>query len=83
VQSVLDKLSMYVGGAALWPVIWLAWSALLGTFYAILVVVTYHDLRVAKEGVNTDQIAPSSTEIAVLQIDQAEERADEPRVCSL
>jgi hypothetical protein len=57
VQSVLDKLFIYVGGAALWPVVWLAWSTLLGAFYAILVVVTYHDLRVAKEGVNTDQIA--------------------------
>jgi hypothetical protein len=29
------------------------------------------------------RLRSSSTEIAVLQIDQAEERADEPRVCSL
>jgi hypothetical protein len=33
------------------------WQALLGAYDAILVVVTYHDLRVAKEGVDTDQIA--------------------------
>ena len=33
------------------------WQALLGAYGAILVVVTYHDLRVAKEGVDTDQIA--------------------------
>jgi hypothetical protein len=26
-------------------------------FYAVLIVVTYHDLRVAKEGIDTDQIA--------------------------
>jgi hypothetical protein len=32
-------------------------AALLSAFGAILVVVTYHDLRVAKEGVSTDQIA--------------------------
>jgi hypothetical protein len=35
----------------------LLWSALTGAFSAILGVVTYHDLRVAKEGVDTDQIA--------------------------
>jgi uncharacterized protein DUF6159 len=35
----------------------LIWSALFGAYAAILVVVIYHDLRVAKEGVNTDQIA--------------------------
>ena len=35
----------------------LIWNALYGAFDAILVVVTYHDLRVAKEGVDTDHIA--------------------------
>jgi hypothetical protein len=35
----------------------LIWSAAWTAFYAIVVVVTYHDLRVAKEGVDTDQIA--------------------------
>ncbi|HWF95738.1 MAG TPA: hypothetical protein VG291_12345 [Xanthobacteraceae bacterium] len=35
----------------------LIWSAAWGAFYAVLIVVTYHDLRVAKEGIDTDQIA--------------------------
>jgi hypothetical protein len=35
----------------------LIWSAIWKAFYAIVIVVTYHDLRVAKEGVDTDQIA--------------------------
>jgi hypothetical protein len=35
----------------------LIWSALYGAYAAIVVVVIYHDLRVAKEGVDTDQIA--------------------------
>jgi hypothetical protein len=34
----------------------LAWTALASAFGAIFVVVTYHDLRVAKEGVDTRQI---------------------------
>jgi hypothetical protein len=33
------------------------WNALFSAFYSIFVVVTYHDLRVAKEGVDTEQIA--------------------------
>ena len=35
----------------------LIWNGVWGAFYAIAVVVTYHDLRVAKEGINIDQIA--------------------------
>jgi hypothetical protein len=35
----------------------LVWSAIWTAFYAILIAVTYHDLRVAKEGVDTEQIA--------------------------
>jgi hypothetical protein len=33
------------------------WAGIWGAFYAIAVVVTYHDLRVAKEGVDIHQIA--------------------------
>jgi hypothetical protein len=33
------------------------WSGIWSTFFAILAVVTYHDLRVAREGVDTAQIA--------------------------
>jgi hypothetical protein len=35
----------------------LVWNAIWTAFLAILIVVTYHDLRVAKEGIDTDQIA--------------------------
>jgi len=38
-------------------VVGLIWSAIWKAFYSIVVVVTYHDLRVAKEGVDTEQIA--------------------------
>src|SRR5260370_15008238 len=39
------------------PGVNLSWGAAWGAFYAVMVVVTYHDLRVAKEGVDTEQIA--------------------------
>jgi MFS family permease len=39
-----------VTGSAIWHGVW-------GAFYAIAVVVTYHDLRVAKEGIDIEQIA--------------------------
>ncbi len=35
----------------------LVWGALAGAFNAIMVVVAYHDLRVVKEGIDTDRIA--------------------------
>jgi hypothetical protein len=35
----------------------LIWTAIWTAFYAILVAVAYHDLRVAKEGADTEQIA--------------------------
>jgi len=35
----------------------LGWNAIWTAFYNIMVVVAYHDLRVAQEGVDTDQIA--------------------------
>jgi uncharacterized membrane protein len=35
----------------------LIWDAVWSAFFAILIVVTYYDLRVAKEGIGTDQIA--------------------------
>jgi hypothetical protein len=44
-------------GATIGMVAGLIWGALLGAYSAILGVVIYHDLRVAKEGVDTDQIA--------------------------
>jgi hypothetical protein len=44
-------------GSTLGQVVNLIWSAIWTAFLAIVIVVTYHDLRVAKEGVDTDQIA--------------------------
>jgi hypothetical protein len=35
----------------------LIWNAIWTAFFAIVIVVTYHDLRVAREGVDTEQIA--------------------------
>ena len=58
VQGTLTGVTAGIGAGKI-PglVVRYAWSAVWGAFYAILVVVTYHDLRVAKEGVDTDQIA--------------------------
>jgi len=44
-------------GSTLGKVVNLIWSAVWTAFYAIVIVVAYHDLRVAKEGVDTEQIA--------------------------
>jgi uncharacterized membrane protein len=44
-------------GAAARQTIELIWNALWAAFFAIVIVVAYHDLRVAKEGVDTEQIA--------------------------
>jgi hypothetical protein len=44
-------------GTAAIQIISLIWNAIWTAFFAIVIVVAYHDLRVAKEGVDTDQIA--------------------------
>jgi MFS family permease len=46
-----------MGGTTLALVGDLVWNGIWGAFYAIAVVVTYHDLRVAKEGIDIEQIA--------------------------
>jgi hypothetical protein len=56
-QAILGGLARVAGGPMFGIIVVWFWSALLGVFNAVLAVVTYHDLRVAKEGVNTDQIA--------------------------
>jgi hypothetical protein len=56
-ESTLVKSAAGMGGQVFSLVVMLAWSALWGAFYSIMAVVIYHDLRVAKEGVDTDQIA--------------------------
>jgi hypothetical protein len=46
-----------IGGTPLALVGDVIWNGVWGAFYAISVVVTYHDLRTAKEGIDIDQIA--------------------------
>jgi hypothetical protein len=46
-----------IGGTALALVGDVLWNGVWGAFYAISVVVTYHDLRAAKEGIDIEQIA--------------------------
>jgi hypothetical protein len=57
VQGVLSFLAKLVGGPIAAGIVSLIWTAVFSAFNAILAVVTYHDLRVAKEGVDTEQIA--------------------------
>ncbi len=47
----------YTAGTAVGLIVNLIWTAIVSAFSAVLAVVAYHDLRVAKEGVDTDQIA--------------------------
>src|SRR5712692_8196376 len=46
-----------IGGSMLSLIGNVIWNGVWGAFYAISVVVTYHDLRVAKEGIDIEQIA--------------------------
>jgi hypothetical protein len=46
-----------VGSFILTLVASLVWAALWGAYYSIAVAVSYHDLRVAKEGIDIEQIA--------------------------
>jgi uncharacterized membrane protein len=57
VTPVIDSVLPEIGGAALAFVVGLIWNGVWGAFYAIAAVVTYHDLRVAKEGIDIEQIA--------------------------
>jgi uncharacterized membrane protein len=57
VSPLIDELLDAVAGTALMLIGSLVWNGIWGAFYAIAVVVTYHDLRVAKEGIDIEQIA--------------------------
>lgn len=57
IGSQVASLFVYLGGTGLSLLVNLLWGALAGAFNAIMVVVAYHDLRVVKEGVDTDKIA--------------------------
>jgi hypothetical protein len=39
------------------PVVHLIWDAIWEAVYAVLIIATYHDLRVVKEGIDSEQIA--------------------------
>ncbi|HEX3502155.1 MAG TPA: hypothetical protein VHU22_02050 [Xanthobacteraceae bacterium] len=56
-QFTLGGVGRTIGGPTLGIIVLVLWSAVWGAFNAILGIVAYHDLRVAKEGVDTDQIA--------------------------
>jgi len=56
-QGLLSGIAAALGGPLVARIAVLVWNALFGAFSAILAVVAYRDLRVAKEGVDTDQIA--------------------------
>jgi len=45
------------GGPLLMQIVTLVWQAIWTAFFSIILAVAYHDLRVAKEGIDTDQIA--------------------------
>jgi hypothetical protein len=43
-------------GTILTFLVTVAWTAIWGAYYAVSAAVSYHDLRVAKEGVDIEQI---------------------------
>jgi hypothetical protein len=57
VGAIVGGITVVFVGATLGQIVNLIWSAAWTAFLAIVLVVTYHDLRVAKEGVDTEQIA--------------------------
>jgi hypothetical protein len=57
VDSAIDPALSSVAGSIPAVAGHVIWGGVWGAFYAIFAVVTYHDLRVAKEGVDTRQVA--------------------------
>jgi hypothetical protein len=58
VIGVFETIEELAGaGVVVTAVCELTWNAIVGAGYAILVIATYHDLRVVKEGIDTEQIA--------------------------
>jgi uncharacterized membrane protein len=57
VVSVLIELVLRpAAGTILTFLVTVAWTAIWGAYYAVSAAVSYHDLRVAKEGVDIEQI---------------------------
>jgi hypothetical protein len=57
VDSQIDQTLSLVAGGTVALAAHVTWSGIWGAFYAIFAVVTYHDLRVAREGIDTEEIA--------------------------
>ena len=57
VGYILTSVMGAIGGTILALIATLIWNGIWGAFFAIFVVVTYYELRVAKEGVDIEQIA--------------------------
>jgi hypothetical protein len=57
VGYILTSVLTAVGGTVLAVIATLLWNGVWGAFFAIFVVVTYYELRVAKEGIDIEQIA--------------------------
>jgi hypothetical protein len=58
VGAVFDSLAEIAGAASvLAPISQVIGNAISEAFFAVLVIATYHDLRVAQEGVDTEEIA--------------------------
>jgi uncharacterized membrane protein len=57
VAGLMQLVLMQVGSTILVLLGTLLWGALWTAYYSIAVVTTYHDLRVAKEGIDIEQIA--------------------------
>jgi hypothetical protein len=57
VQLILGQIAVAMGGELAGGLLVWAWGVIYTAFQAVITVVIYHDLRVAKEGVDTGQIA--------------------------
>ena len=57
VSQILEVVLVLVGSDILSILVRLFWVGLIGAYNAIAVVMAYHDLRVAKEGIDIEQIA--------------------------
>jgi MFS family permease len=57
VGAILNLLLAAIGNIAVFVILHYIWQALYTAFFSILMVVIYRDLRVAKDGIDTDRIA--------------------------
>jgi hypothetical protein len=55
--AMIGELLAAVGGLAASAFGQWIWNSVWGVFYALVIIIAYHDLRVAKEGVDIEQIA--------------------------